>query len=113
MTQESDFDAGKYMDRAYYAILGHFFAESAINFREKNQKELYDNLFNLYGMIPARATKAYEAEIETLFRMVKEGNSESPMYDLWKIRRLLTTAMDDASMLFNKWVRKQKGNIVV
>lgn len=113
MTQEIEFDAGKHMDRAYFGTVGHFFAQASIHYENKDDRALYDTLHNLYGMIPPRATKKYEEELELLFKGVKERTTKSALYDLWKIRRLLTAAMDDASMLFNRWARKEKKNIIV
>lgn len=112
MINETEFDAGRYMDRQYYPVLGHFYGKAAIEYDNCDQDSLYKSLHNLYGMIPSKLTKPYKEEIEKLFIGIKEHTTKTAIYDLWRIRQLITDAMFDGSMLFNRWPKKIKKDVV-
>lgn len=113
MIKPDEYDAGKFMDRWYYDILGNFLAQSAMHYNNKNRDELYNVLHNWYGMLPTRIKKTCSHKIEELFKGYIQGTTQTPMYDLWQIRQHLIDSMDDGSMLFNKWARKPHKNILV
>jgi len=117
----TEHDAGRHMDREYFKLISGLLFESSYYFTNNEAEKMHNVLLNMLGLIPRQLhpTRTHNNQtinilqhnLGTAKQLIHSNlltNKTKASNMLWDVRLDIMSILHGASILFNKWERKDK-----